>query len=274
MKAMNKHFLLKAQFCADENTQVLKIPKRKVKVYPASAFFTKTTIAALSEDSKTIGINANYVDFLFRDAAALMVVVAHECRHAWQALGGQLTEGYQPSNRIEVDSYNAQIEEIDAWAWAFSFVERYTDSFRIAAFFATIERAVGEDTAKKIVEAIVSMRKHCLYLMYKAGIDEFTFDEERHCNSHQHASEMQKIRAKKKAVMYSGKTITEYANENNIDPKKISAYFSRGEYKQTFWNMLYEPTVYEPIGYEGRQYVFDDGMRIGENWNHINLWED
>ena len=79
---------------------------------------TQTTLMACASTGEEFLINKSYISKIENDEKALFMSAAHECRHLWQIrnLKDNFIENYKQS-KGDVEDYNAQFLEIDAWAW-------------------------------------------------------------------------------------------------------------------------------------------------------------
>lgn len=131
---------------------VLKIEPPAVVVVPSTEMPTATTIAALSDDGKRIGVNSEFLKTLERNRVLLVVTTAHECRHAWQIKHKKVTSQYKSSIELERNMihYNLQDEEVDAWAWSFIMAEQYCEDDDLDDYIDMIFEKIGDMAADKI----------------------------------------------------------------------------------------------------------------------------
>lgn len=114
--------LKKFSIIVDANAQMLPLmfPPRVV-IEPPEKFKTETTKAALDTTGEKIGINSKYLAEITEDEKnpyRAWIILSHECRHAYQIHNGEdFSDYFTP--RGNVDEYNSQLAEIDAWAWSF-----------------------------------------------------------------------------------------------------------------------------------------------------------
>lgn len=56
----------------------------------------------------------------------LIFTIAHDCRRLWQLSNGKVDiEKYKSSNFLTNTEYNSQIEELDAYAFAYAYIKKY-----------------------------------------------------------------------------------------------------------------------------------------------------
>ena len=137
------------------NCEKLKIKPIKMKVCSAMSevFSTPTTQSSYRPSTRELYINKNYLAKWQEEETPynMWLTISHECRHAWQAESKdykKFFDNYERSENLSVAEYNAQIAEIDAWAWAIYVVQ---DMFGVAP---TLEQIVGKDTAEQIQKRI------------------------------------------------------------------------------------------------------------------------
>ena len=114
--------LNKFAMIVDANSQMLPLmfPPRVV-IEPPEKFKTQTAKAALDTTGEKIGINSKYLSEIADDKKnpyTAWIILSHECRHAYQVHNGENFANYFVQNG-DVDEYNSQLEEVDAWAWSF-----------------------------------------------------------------------------------------------------------------------------------------------------------
>lgn len=104
----------KYQICIDfanDICDLLEIPIPTISFVPVNEMHTATQIAALTPAGVLIRDDLEISPLLF-------FALAHELRHAYQNKYGVKIEEYQESSDIDIGSYNLQLMEIDANAFA------------------------------------------------------------------------------------------------------------------------------------------------------------
>lgn len=93
---------------------VLDIDVPKIS-YDTSNFSTKSTLGQCDPSGKTI-----YLAHPTKITVDFYLVIAHELRHVWQMKNNYdfYLKDYKPRNQIDIASYNRQLAEIDANAFA------------------------------------------------------------------------------------------------------------------------------------------------------------
>lgn len=99
------------------NCSVLVVPIPTVRIAEPSEFATPTVKSVVSTDGRGLLINRQFAESE-ADELFVWLALSHECRHIWQAHNSQKFDSYQTSATLPLVEYNAQPEEIDAWAWA------------------------------------------------------------------------------------------------------------------------------------------------------------
>lgn len=101
-----------------ENVKELKLPSApSIEFCGKDAFLSPTTKAALSEDGTHLGVNTDAFGEHW-NKIELCLVIAHECRHAWQIANEKIGEYSGTDQFSDKKQYNEQDAEIDAWAWS------------------------------------------------------------------------------------------------------------------------------------------------------------
>lgn len=99
------------------NCNALSVPVPAVRIAEPSEFATPTVKCAVSIDGRGVLINRSFAESC-DDVPFVWLALSHECRHIWQIHNAEKFDKYQTSADIPLTEYNAQPEEIDAWAWA------------------------------------------------------------------------------------------------------------------------------------------------------------
>lgn len=94
----------------------MSCPLPSIRFAEPSEFATPTTRAAVSSDGREMLINSDFADC--SDVPFVWLMLSHECRHIWQIQTAAKFGDYQTSAKLSLSEYNAQPEEVDAWAWA------------------------------------------------------------------------------------------------------------------------------------------------------------
>lgn len=102
----------------DYNVKRLKIKRPQIVYRPPEIFATETTQAACSTDGEAIAINEKYKEQWESDILDCWFFLSHEIRHCWQMQKQRKKFGtYKTSAVLNMEEYNAQELEVDAWAW-------------------------------------------------------------------------------------------------------------------------------------------------------------
>lgn len=99
------------------NCSFLSVPLPSVRIAEPSEFATVTTKCAVSSTGDELLINKQFAESN-ADTIFLWLTLSHECRHIWQVFNANMFNDYKPSSNLSNRDYNAQMEEVDAWAWA------------------------------------------------------------------------------------------------------------------------------------------------------------
>lgn len=84
--------------------------------------------------------------------------ISHECRHIWQAKKGvDMFTSYKTSADVQLQDYNKQVAEVDAWAWA---VIVLTDKFQVRP---TLEKNFGAELWSQIQDRARQIAAEGLY---------------------------------------------------------------------------------------------------------------
>ena len=106
----------------ETNALMLNVPIPGLKISPAKFFKTPTTRAALigNEDLSDVELHVNrdYLRMFETDEPQAWLAISHEMRHFWQIVNGSALCDYETSDQTDIETYNAQDLELDAWAWA------------------------------------------------------------------------------------------------------------------------------------------------------------
>lgn len=99
------------------NCSTLSVPVPAVKIAEPSEFATPTVKSAVSSDGRELLINRSFAE-TSADEPFMWLALSHECRHIWQVFNAEMFKDYRQSSALTVQEYNAQPEEVDAWAWS------------------------------------------------------------------------------------------------------------------------------------------------------------
>ena len=128
--------------------EILEIETPQVS-FDVSMFHTQTTLAQCSSDAKMIYIresDTTSLDTLF--------AIAHELRHVWQIQTDHTTffNKYKPASELDIESYNQQLPELDANAFATFIME---DGFGVRPLF----NGLSDDLRNEIFERAAQISK-------------------------------------------------------------------------------------------------------------------
>lgn len=124
---MRKQLIKEAKKIIEYNCVALNITAPLFQISPPTEFATPTTQAATCSDGSIIIYNENYIAYHLEKPLQLWLCLSHECRHIWQARNTQWENtfnDYKNSSLIDLQAYNIQKPEIDAWAWASYFMNK------------------------------------------------------------------------------------------------------------------------------------------------------
>lgn len=128
------------------NCSLLSVPLPSVRIAEPSEFATVTTKCAVSSTSDELLINKQFAESN-ADTIFLWLSLSHECRHIWQAKNSaDMLKSYKTSADVQLQDYNEQVAEVDAWAWA---VIVLTDKFHVRP---TLEKNFGAKLWAQIQE--------------------------------------------------------------------------------------------------------------------------
>lgn len=99
------------------NCNALSVTFPAVRIAEPSEFATPTVKSAVSIDGRELLINRSFAESC-ADVPFVWLALSHECRHIWQIHNAEKFDNYQTSATLTLAEYNAQPEEVDAWAWA------------------------------------------------------------------------------------------------------------------------------------------------------------
>lgn len=99
------------------NCTALSVPLPTIRIVEPSELATNTVTCAVSNDGRELLINKQFAES--KDIFFAWLALSHECRHIWQAKNmPELFNDYKTSAYTNLQEYNAQPAEVDAWAWA------------------------------------------------------------------------------------------------------------------------------------------------------------
>lgn len=112
---MNEFEELILDICEELNIAIPKIS------YDKSKFYTETMRAMVDVELNTIYINKDLFDF------DVYFAIAHELRHIWQIKTDKdkYFSSYIPRDKTDVETYNMQIAELDANAYALTIMQDF-----------------------------------------------------------------------------------------------------------------------------------------------------
>lgn len=124
---MKKQIIELANTIIKRNCELLNIAPPAFYILKPEKFPTPTTQAASASDGSEIIYNESYIQYHENNKLQLWICISHECRHIWQARNHEWNNefmSYKSSDIIDQKKYNAQLPEIDAWAWAAYFMNK------------------------------------------------------------------------------------------------------------------------------------------------------
>ncbi len=139
------------------NCSFLSVPLPSIRIAEPSEFATVTTKCAVSSTGDELLINKQFAESN-ADTIFLWLTLSHECRHIWQAKNSaDMLKSYKTSADVQLQDYNEQAAEVDAWAWA---VIVLTDKFHVRP---TLEKNFGADVWAQIQERARQIADKGLY---------------------------------------------------------------------------------------------------------------
>lgn len=145
------------------NVERLGIEYPIIEWCSADKFRTLTTRIACSDDGKSIRLNERYKSVWNSNEYDLWLDFSHEIRHCWQMQAGDENfrhklNLYKSSDELEIEDYNGQEMEIDAWAWAVFVMEKKLKVRPLLEELFGVWIALDIDKRKKEIEKKMSVK--------------------------------------------------------------------------------------------------------------------